>query len=136
MLRDYRAGRLAFGAGTGEPLPMGHMLARNETTKNLERGEPAMFIERSYTSTNQWTEWDVRRDSSRGRENLDPIELELDMDKRTRFLVKIGRKLHGPELLPQSVWRYMLRRVAWWFVMGILGMLWLAFLVACAAVYA
>ena len=62
MLRDYRAGRLAFGAGTGEPLPMGHMLARNETTKNLERGEPAMFIERSYTSTSQWTEWDVRRD--------------------------------------------------------------------------
>jgi hypothetical protein len=51
-------------------------------------------------------------------------------------VAKIGKKLHGPELLPQSVWRYMLRRVAWWFVVGILGMLWLAFLVACAAVYA
>jgi hypothetical protein len=51
-------------------------------------------------------------------------------------VAKIGKKVHGPELLPQSVWRYMLRRVAWWFVMGILGMLWLAFLVACAAVYA
>ena len=51
-------------------------------------------------------------------------------------VAKIGKKVHGPELLPQSVWRYMLRRVALWFVMGILGMLWLAFLVACAAVYA
>jgi hypothetical protein len=51
-------------------------------------------------------------------------------------VANIGKKVHGPELLPQSVWRYMLRRVAWWFVMGILGMLWLAFLVACAAVYA
>jgi hypothetical protein len=51
-------------------------------------------------------------------------------------VAKIGKKLHGPELLPTSVWRYMLRRAAWWFVMGILGMLWLAFLVACAAVYA
>jgi hypothetical protein len=51
-------------------------------------------------------------------------------------VAKIGKRVHGPELLPQSVWRYMLRRAAWWFVMGILGMLWLAFLVACAAVYA
>jgi hypothetical protein len=51
-------------------------------------------------------------------------------------VAKIGKKVHGPELLPQSVWRYMLRRVAYWFVLGILGMLWLAFLVACAAVYA
>jgi hypothetical protein len=50
-------------------------------------------------------------------------------------VAKIGKKLHGPELLPQSVWRYMLRRAAWWFVMGILGMLWLAFLVACTYVY-
>jgi hypothetical protein len=51
-------------------------------------------------------------------------------------VAKIGKKVHGPELLPTSVWRYILRRAAWWFVMGILGMLWLAFLVACAAVYA
>jgi hypothetical protein len=27
----------------------------------------------------------------------------------------------------------LIERAAWWFVMGILGMLWLAFLVACAA---
>ena len=51
-------------------------------------------------------------------------------------VAKIGKKVPGPELLPQSVWRYRLRRVAGWFVMGILGMLWLAFLVACAAIYA
>lgn len=48
-------------------------------------------------------------------------------------VAKIGQKVHGPELLPPSVWRYQLKRVAWWFVLGILGMLWLAFLVACVA---
>jgi hypothetical protein len=50
-------------------------------------------------------------------------------------VAKIGKRLHGPELLPQSVWRYMLKRVAWWFVLAILGMLWMAFLVACTYAY-
>ena len=48
-------------------------------------------------------------------------------------VAKVGQRVHGPELLPASVWRYQLKRVAWWFVLGILGMLWLAFLVACVA---
>ena len=48
-------------------------------------------------------------------------------------VAKVGQKLHGPELLPPSVWRYQLRRLAYWVLMAILGMLWLAFLVACAA---
>lgn len=50
-------------------------------------------------------------------------------------VAKVGKKLHGPELLPPSVWRHILRRVAYWFVLAILGMLWMAFLAACA-VYA
>jgi hypothetical protein len=62
MLRDYRAGRLAFGAGPGEPMPLGHMLAKNETGVDLEFGSPAMYRERSYKSTSNYTEWDVRRD--------------------------------------------------------------------------
>lgn len=48
-------------------------------------------------------------------------------------VAKVGQRLQGPELLPPSVWRYQLKRVAWWFVLGILGMLWLAFLVACVS---
>lgn len=48
-------------------------------------------------------------------------------------VAKVGQKLHGPELLPPSVWRYQLKRVAYWVLVSILGLLWLAFLVACAA---
>lgn len=48
-------------------------------------------------------------------------------------VAKVGQKLHGPELLPPSVWRYQLKRLAYWVLMAILGMLWLAFLVACVA---
>ena len=48
-------------------------------------------------------------------------------------VAKVGQRMHGPELLPQSVWRYQLRRLAYWVLMAILGMLWVAFLVACVA---
>jgi hypothetical protein len=48
-------------------------------------------------------------------------------------VAKVGQKMHGPELLPKSVWRYQLRRLAYWVLMAILGMLWMAFLVACVA---
>jgi hypothetical protein len=51
-------------------------------------------------------------------------------------VAKVGQKLHGPELLPPSVWRYQLKRLAYWVLMAILGMLWLAFLVACTYAYA
>jgi len=51
-------------------------------------------------------------------------------------VAKVGQRVHGPELLPPSVWRYQLKRLAYWVLMGILGMLWLAFLVACTYAYA
>jgi hypothetical protein len=38
-------------------------------------------------------------------------------------VAKIGKKLHGPELLPQSVWRYMLGRAACWVGLVLLGWL-------------
>jgi len=37
-------------------------------------------------------------------------------------VAKIGKKLHGPELLPPSMWRHMLRRVAYWFVLAVIGL--------------
>jgi len=48
-------------------------------------------------------------------------------------VAKVGQRMYGPELLPPSVWRYQLKRMAYWVLMTILGMLWLAFLVACVA---
>lgn len=51
-------------------------------------------------------------------------------------VAKVGQRLHGPELLPPSVWRYQFKRLAYWVLMAILGMLWLAFLVACTYAYA
>jgi hypothetical protein len=38
-------------------------------------------------------------------------------------VAKVGQRLHGPELLPQSVWRHMLRRVAYWFVLAVIGLI-------------
>lgn len=40
------------------------------------------------------------------------------------------------EPLPAGKWRDHLKNIAWWFMMAILGLFWLAFLVACAAFYA
>ena len=37
-------------------------------------------------------------------------------------VAKVGKRLHGPEMLPPSVWRYMLRRVAYWFVLAVIGL--------------
>lgn len=48
-------------------------------------------------------------------------------------VAKIGQRIPGPDLLPPSVWRYQLKRLAYWMLMAILGLLWMAFLVACAA---
>jgi hypothetical protein len=44
--------------------------------------------------------------------------------------------MRAADPLPPSIWRYQLRRLGYWMLMGILGMLLLSFLVACAAVYA
>lgn len=48
-------------------------------------------------------------------------------------VAKVGQRVHGPELLPASVWRYQLKRLAYWMLVAILGLFWLAFLVACVA---
>ena len=48
-------------------------------------------------------------------------------------VAKIGKKLHGPELLPTSTWREQLRLLAEWMLLGIVGLVWLAFLMACVA---
>jgi hypothetical protein len=50
-------------------------------------------------------------------------------------VAKVGQRIPGPEPLPPSVWRYWVRRIAYWVLMGIFGLLWLAFLTACV-VYA
>jgi hypothetical protein len=48
-------------------------------------------------------------------------------------VAKVGRKTHAADPLPPSIWREQLKRLGYWVLMGILGMLWMAFLVACAA---
>jgi hypothetical protein len=50
-------------------------------------------------------------------------------------VARVGRRIRGPDPLPTSIWRYQLKRLGCWVLMGILGMLWLAFLVACTYVY-
>lgn len=47
-------------------------------------------------------------------------------------VAKVGRRMPAADILPPSIWRYQLKRLAYWVLMGILGMLWMAFLVACA----
>ena len=48
-------------------------------------------------------------------------------------VAKIGKSTKSAEVLPPSIWRYQLRRLAYWMLMGFLGLLWLAFLAACVA---
>ena len=48
-------------------------------------------------------------------------------------VAKIGRQTPAADPLPPSIWREQLKRLAYWVLIGILGMLWMAFLVACAA---
>ena len=38
--------------------------------------------------------------------------------------------------LPPSIWRDQLKRLGYWVLMAVLGMLWLSFLMACTYVYA
>jgi hypothetical protein len=48
-------------------------------------------------------------------------------------VARIGRQTPAAERLPPSIWREQLKRLGYWVLMGIFGMLWMAFLVACAA---
>lgn len=49
---------------------------------------------------------------------------------KARPVMKAADPLRG------SIWRYQLRRLGYWMLMGILGMLWLSFLVACTYIHA
>jgi hypothetical protein len=48
-------------------------------------------------------------------------------------VARIGQRMKSADPLPPSIWRQQLRRLGYWVLMGIFGMLWMAFLVACAA---
>ena len=37
-------------------------------------------------------------------------------------VAKVGQKLHGPELLPPNMWRYQLKRLAYWMLMAVIGL--------------
>jgi len=46
---------------------------------------------------------------------------------------KIGRKIKAAEPLPPTVWRRQVKALAYWVLMAILGMSWLAFLLVMQA---
>jgi hypothetical protein len=37
-------------------------------------------------------------------------------------VAKVGHRLHGPELLPPNMWRYQLKRLAYWMLMAVIGL--------------
>ena len=37
-------------------------------------------------------------------------------------VAKIGRRMHGPQALQEGVWRYWVRRAAYWLLMAVLGL--------------
>lgn len=45
-------------------------------------------------------------------------------------VARVGRKMHAPEMIIESLWRYRLKKLAYWMLMAILGLLWLGFLLA------
>lgn len=47
-------------------------------------------------------------------------------------VAKIGQRMKAADPLPASMWRVYMRYLAKWMLFGILGLLWLAFLLACA----
>lgn len=48
-------------------------------------------------------------------------------------VAKIGQRMRGADPLPPSISGYWLKRLAYWALMAVLGLLWLAFLTACVA---
>lgn len=51
-------------------------------------------------------------------------------------VAKIGQRMSAADPLPPSIWRHQLKRLGYWMLVAILGMLWLSFLVACTYAYA
>ena len=37
-------------------------------------------------------------------------------------VAKVGKRMHGPQALQEGVWRYWVRRAAYWLLMGLLGL--------------
>ena len=37
-------------------------------------------------------------------------------------VAKVGKRMHGPEPLQSSMWRYWVRRLAYWLLMAVLGL--------------
>jgi len=37
-------------------------------------------------------------------------------------VAKVGKRMHGPEPLKSSAWRYWVRRAAYWLLMAVLGL--------------
>jgi hypothetical protein len=58
------------------------------------------------------------------------------MTNESTEVAKVGRKMHAPEMIIESFWRYQLKKLAYWMLMAVLGLLWLAFLTGCVYFYA
>ncbi len=37
-------------------------------------------------------------------------------------VAKVGQRMHGPDPLPNSIWRYQLRRLGYWMLMAVIGL--------------
>jgi hypothetical protein len=37
-------------------------------------------------------------------------------------VAKVGKRMHGPQPLQEGVWRYWVRRAAYWLLMAVLGL--------------
>ena len=48
-------------------------------------------------------------------------------------VARIGKRTHARDALPPSTWRDLMKRLALWFLHGIIGTLWLAALVTAVA---
>jgi hypothetical protein len=43
--------------------------------------------------------------------------------ERIEQFAKVGKRMHGPEPLQNSMWRHWVRLVAFWLLVGLLGLL-------------
>jgi hypothetical protein len=74
MLRDYRAGRLEYKTKEKEPMPMGHMLAKNETGADLGLTQAASYYVDGGYSHGQGTSGQGKRDPRSGFVTLRAME--------------------------------------------------------------
>jgi hypothetical protein len=74
MLRDYRAGSGSFVRPAGEPMPMGHMMAKNETGADLGLTQAASYYVDGGYSRGQGTSGPAKRDPRSGFVTLRAME--------------------------------------------------------------